>query len=308
MARQPLHARQPSDCISRMKSGGLLLLFCVFVSHVCASAPSASALIATPRPLIIAHRGWSAVAPENTLPSFQFGLRAGADLVELDYHHTADGVPIVIHDSTVKRTTNASQLWPETDLHVAKHPLATLKTLDAGAWFDRRYTGIQLPTLAEALDCINAGSVTLIERKAGDPATLARLLKERSEINRVVVQSFDWDFLRELHSLISEQILAALGPRGRSDGRPMTDADKILGPDQLEAIGAIGARVAVWSRDVNAASIEAAHARDIKVWIYTIDDPAEMRRLFALGVDGIITNQTALAWRTLAVAGFDQAH
>lgn len=266
-----------------------------------AAVPTAPELLATPRPLVIAHRGWSGIAPENTLPSFRFALRAAADLVELDYHHSADGIPVVLHDASLQRTTNAAQLWPGADLQVSKHTLAQLKTLDAGAWFDPHFAGTTLPTLAEALDCIDAGSVTLIERKAGDAATLAQLLTARGEVNRVVVQSFDWNYLRDLHALLPGQVLAALGPHWRSDGRPMTDEDKILGSAHVEAIVAAGARVAVWSQDVNAASIAAAHARGLKVWIYTVDDPAAMRRLFALGIDGIITNQAALAWRTLAV-------
>lgn len=264
------------------------------------AAPAAPELIDTPRPLVIAHRGWSGIAPENTLPAFQLALHAAADLVELDYHHSADGVPVVMHDPTLARTTDAAARWPGSDLHVAARPLAELQALDAGTWFHPRFAGTAMPTLAEALAAIQPTGVTLIERKAGDAATLARLLREFDLVNRVVVQSFDWDFLRALHAELPEQVLGALGPRHRSDGRPMTEEDKILGPAQLDEMAAAGARVAVWSRSLDASSVAAARARGLKVWVYTIDAPAEMRRLLALGIDGLITNQPALAWRTLA--------
>lgn len=273
---------------------GLLSLVSLPATH--GSAPAAPDLIATPRPLVIAHRGWSGIAPENTLPAFQLARHAAADLVELDYHHSADGVPVVMHDTTLGRTTDAATRWPGGDLHVAARTLAELRTLDAGAWFHPRYAGTAVPSLAEALDAIQPAGTTLIERKAGDAATLARLLRERDLVNRVVVQSFDWDFLRALHAELPEQVLGALGPHRRADGQ----APAALDPAQLDAIAATGARVVVWNREIDAASVAAAHARGLKVWIYTIDNPAEMHRLLALGIDGIITNQPALAWFALA--------
>lgn len=258
----------------------------------------AEALLATPRPLVIAHRGWSGLAPENTLPAFECALRAEADLVELDYHHSADGVPMVIHDSTLGRTTDATARAAKEDLRVAAWTLEELKQLDAGAWFHSRFRGTPLPTLAEALELIRARSVTLIERKAGDAATLAALLRERGLVNRVVVQSFDWDYLRALRTELPDQVLGALGPRGRPD-RPLTAEERVLSATHLDEIAAIGAQVAVWSRHLTRDSMAAARARGLKVWIYTVNDAAVMRELIELGVDGIITDEPARAWRAL---------
>jgi len=260
-------------------------------------------LLEAGRPLVIAHRGWSAAAPENTLPAFDLALQAGADLVELDYHHTADGVPLVIHDGTLKRTTNSAALWPEGEQRVAKRTLAEVRPLDAGAWFKPSFAGTPLPTLEEALTLIKKSGVTLIERKAGDAPTLARLLRERNWVNAAVVQSFDWEYLRVLHAELPDQVLGALGPRGRPDGKPLTAEEKILSPAYLDEIAAAGARVAVWSRDLTHESVAAAHARGLKVWVYTIDNPELMRAILALGVDGIITNRPALLWRTMALDG-----
>src|SRR6266436_4268205 len=151
------------------------------------------------RPLVIGHRGFCSIAPENTLPSFELAISAGADLVELDYRHTTDGVPVVIHDAELDRTTDARRRWNERHIKVAAKTVTQIKGLDAGSWFDTKYAGARVPTLAEALDTIQQRNVALIERKAGDAATCLHVLREMRLINRVIVQSFDWDYLRALH-------------------------------------------------------------------------------------------------------------
>jgi glycerophosphoryl diester phosphodiesterase len=87
---------------------------------------AAEKLLALDRPLVIAHRGYPQFAPENTLPAFQLALEAGADLVELDYHHTKDGVPIVIHDADLDRTTDATNRWGGSKLKVTAYSAAEL--------------------------------------------------------------------------------------------------------------------------------------------------------------------------------------
>ena len=242
------------------------------------------------RPLVIAHRGDSAAAPENTLPAFAQALTTGADLVELDYHHSRDGVPVAMHDPTLDRTTDAVARWGRKDARIDQTAAADLQTLDAGAWFGPAFAGTHVPLLTEALDTIQRGSVTLIERKAGDAATCAQLLQARGLINRVVVQSFDWDFLRALHALLPEQALGALGPNGQ---------EKALNPTDVAAVKELGARVIVWNEAVTPEGIRAAHDDCLRVWVYTIDDPEKARGLVALGVNGIITNKPALIHQTL---------
>ena len=137
-------------------------------------------LMALKRPLVIGHRGFCKIAPENTLPSFQFAVTAGADIVELDYHHSKDGMPVVIHDPTLDRTTDATQRWGGKNIQVVAKTLTEIKTLDAGSWFDAKYKGTQIPTLVEALDTIQGnGGVTVIEHKAGDAATCVKILREK---------------------------------------------------------------------------------------------------------------------------------
>lgn len=263
----------------------------------------AETMIAQPRPLVIAHRGYCDFAPENTLPAFQLGLQAGADLVELDYHHTKDGVPVVIHDADLDRTTDAVARWGGSKLRVADRTMAELTALDAGKWFSPNFAGTKLPTLAEAVKTIQAhpGGMTLIERKAGDAATGVKYLQTAGLVNQLVVQSFDWSYLRDFHQLEPRQVLGALGPPSARNGQPLKSPDKVLSPQWVDEATATGAKVVVWNSQITAEAVAYAHRKGIKVWVYTINEPAKAEALLDQGVDGIITNNSALIWKTLAL-------
>src|ERR1035437_8308842 len=211
-----------------------------------------SILLASQRPLVIGHRGYCQFAAENTLPSFKLAMAAGADLVELDYYPTKDGKLVVIHDGTLDRTTDATNHWAAKKIKVETKTAAELQSLDAGSWFDPKYAGTRPPLLSEALDTIQQGAVTLIERKAGAPADCIKQLREKNLINHVVVQSFDWEYIRAFHEQEPEQVLGALGPPGRfPDGRKLSDDDKKLNARWLDEVHKTGAKVAVWSAKVS---------------------------------------------------------
>jgi glycerophosphoryl diester phosphodiesterase len=241
----------------------------------------AQKLITAPRLLVIAHRGNSSQAPENTLPAFQSALDAKADLVELDYYHSADGVPVVIHDKILDRTTNAEDVLGQAKLLVDALPLADLRKLDVGVWFEDKFTGTKMPTLTEALDLIQTSSVTLIERKAGDPAALIRLLEEKGLTDRVVVQAFDWEFVAECRRRSPRLALGTLS------GKPAN-------PEQIKAAADTGADIIVWDHQkIGRREIAQIHELGKKAWAYTIDDPNRAKQLIAAGLDGIITNKPA---------------
>jgi len=232
-----------------------------------------------PRILVIAHRGDSSNAPENTLSAFRSAIRAGADLVELDARQTADGTLVCLHDETLDRTTDAVQVFGRKKVLLREVRDAELTRLEAGMWFDPPVRGERIPTLAEALDCIQAGSRTLLEHKDGPAAAYARLLREKKLVGRLVVQSFNWDFLRDLHRLEPRQPLAALG-------------EKVLDESRWTRLAATGARTVAWKHtDITPELIAEARRRRLAVWAWTVDEPKDWERLVEAGIDGIITNR-----------------
>lgn len=266
-----------------MSRCGLALLLCVLTRGASFGAdtmprPAAVELVSADRVLLIGHRGYSKRAPENTLPAFRAAVEAGADLVELDYYHSADGVPVVVHDAELDRTTNARQVFAAEKVKVHSCSLAELRRLDVGSWFGPRFSGTRMPTLSEAIDAIQAGSLTLIERKGGDARTCVELLKQKQVSRHVVVQSFDWDYVAECHRLDPQLVLAALG-------------DKELTGDKLDSISRTGARVVGWDeRQIGHKEIDAIHRRGLKVWVYTVNEIPRARELVGWGIDGIITD------------------
>lgn len=279
------------------------------VAPMSALAADSTAALPTPalrlmrldRPLVIAHRGYSAFAPENTLPSFRLALAAGVDLVELDYYHSRDGVPVVIHDSVLDRTTDATNRWSGRKLAVTARTAAELALLDAGTWFSAGMAGTRLPTLVEALGVIQSNGVTLIERKGGDATACIQLLREKRLVNHVIVQSFDWRYLKSFHEQEPAQVLGALGPPSQdAKGRKLRPEERFLSADWIKGARDVGAKVIGWNDQVKADAVALAHQQGLKVWIYTIDDSETASRLLDMGVDGIISNNPAIVWKTLA--------
>jgi len=298
--RRAVNTARPEIRKFRMqRSSGIVLILGVLaltadmpLSHAAEkTAPGAAArCVARPEILVIAHRGDSKVAPENTLPAFALAVKAGADLVELDYHHSADGVPVVFHDAELDRATNAVQLWGGEKIKLNSKSLAELKTLDAGSWFQPAFAGTRIASLDEALDTIQAGSMTLVERKAGEPAACIALLKQKKLLDQVVVQAFDWDYLAGCHQIAPDLVLGALG-------------SKEFSAEKLDQIAKTGARIVGWEdKFTTDQTIAAIHARGWKAWVWTVDDPKRMEQLAKAKVDGIITNCPSLARQTLGGA------
>ncbi|MGH2601810.1 MAG: glycerophosphodiester phosphodiesterase [Dehalococcoidia bacterium] len=165
------------------------------------------------QPLIGAHRGGAAYAPENTLAAFAEGIRRGADMLELDIHLSREGEVVVIHDHTVDRTTNGQG-------HVHDMTVADLKRLDAGAWFAPRFAGERIPTLREAIEFVDRRLPLTIEVK-GLPRTAAALsdalvdlLEGMGMTGGVLVIAFDHEQIRRIKER-NPAIKAAINYSGR---------------------------------------------------------------------------------------------
>jgi glycerophosphoryl diester phosphodiesterase len=220
-----------------------------------------------------AHRGASGQAPENTLSALARALALGADLAEIDVRLTADGQLAVIHDATLERTTTGSG-------RVAQHTLAELQALDAGAWFGPQWRGERVPALDEVLAFARGRLPLNLELKPdGRPQQLLdevlRALERHDEAGRCLVTSFDADLIDELKARAPARVAGYIFEAGELPG------------------WAFSAKVDVLSAEhtlVDAAFCEFATAAGKAVHVWTVDDPAAMRRFADLGVDAVITN------------------
>ena len=151
-------------------------------------------------PLIIAHRGASANAPENTMTAFKLAWEEGADGIEGDFFLSSDGEVVCIHDSNTKKTSNGR-------LDVGKSTLDQLRKLDYGQWKGPKFNGEKIPTLEEVLEAIPAGKWFLLEIKDSPKivAPIARILRERSvDKTRTVLISFDLEVIKECRKELPE--------------------------------------------------------------------------------------------------------
>jgi glycerophosphoryl diester phosphodiesterase len=225
--------------------------------------------------LVIAHRGASGHAPENTLAAFRRAFALGATFLETDLQLSRDGRFVAMHDETLERTTNGQGA-------VRDHTLADLRKLDAGSWFGSAFAGEHIPTIEEVLEFAKRHDVvTYLELKPGGmwggEHALVHALRESGQIARGVVMSFDPGVLETLRRSEATLMTALL-----YDGSI---------EDVFERAVAAGVRqVAVRGDLVTPAFIAAARKSDLQVVCWTINHPAHMRSLAAAGVDGIITD------------------
>ncbi|MFE5793126.1 glycerophosphodiester phosphodiesterase [Streptomyces sp. NPDC056503] len=229
---------------------------------------------------VIAHRGASSAAPENTLVAGEVARRGGAEWIENDVRPSLDGVPYVMHDATVDRTTDGTG-------RVGSLSSARLDALDAGSWFAPAFAGARVPTLAAQLaDLRERGGRLLLEVKGPhSEAEVARIVREvRGErmADRVVVQSFDVASLRHVRKLAPELPRALL--RDRLDADPVAVAEELGLSAYNVSDGGLSARPGV---------VAELHGAGVSVNVWTVDDPARWRALAALGVDGVITDRPA---------------
>lgn len=225
-------------------------------------------------PAYIAHRGASALAPENTLASYRLAIEAGMELAECDLRRTKDGRIVVMHDARVNRTTDGTG-------RVAELTLEQIKSLDAGSWFAERFRGERVPTFEQFLDQVQGRARPVIELKEqGLAAEVAAALRERGLVDQTLIVSFLADELAAMHEI-----------------EPALATGYLFGDDQpleaeLETATRLGARMAgPWEGMVTADLVRQAHDRDLVVQAWTVDDRGRMAELLALGVDIIATNK-----------------
>jgi glycerophosphoryl diester phosphodiesterase len=253
-----------------------------------------------PGPWLVAHRGASDVAPENTLPALDRAADLAVDAFELDVHRSADDVVFVFHDEDTARITGApGTIEGRTAAEISTLDAGFSFTPDGGATFPFRGTGVRIPTLTEVLARYPSTRLS-IDAKTADAhlaQALARTIREARAEDRVVVGSFQDRQARRLGLLLPgvcrflPQRAAAWHVLGAKLGvRPLWPPAY-----QLAALPRRHGRIEVITPPV----IRHFHRYEIPVHVWTVDDEDEMRALLALGVDGLITNRPALGKRVM---------
>jgi glycerophosphoryl diester phosphodiesterase len=225
--------------------------------------------------LLIAHRGASGHAPENTLAAFRKAVSLGVSFIETDLQLTRDTRLVAIHDDTVNRTTNGQGA-------VHDLTLEEIRKLDAGSWFGSEFAGERVPTLDEILDFAKKNDVVFyLELKPagswGGEQTLIAALRSSGEIARTIVISFDPGILVSARK-IEPTLMTGLLYDGQID-------------DPLDKAVEIGARqIAVRGDLVTPWMLGQARRRDLQVVCWTVNQAPHMRLLMAAGVDGIMSD------------------
>lgn len=253
--------------------------------------------------VVIAHRGFSAIAPENTLVAVEKALEIGVDMIEIDVHLSVDSVVVLMHDRDVDRTTNGSG-------DVRRLPLEEIQDLDAGSWFSPEFRKEPVPTLQEVIELVDGKATLLIEIKEpgdGIEEGIARLIKEYKAYNWCIVQSFKHSAIKNMkeadrrvrrHQLVVGNItllpihLAYPSFFGIRGGRThLYDDVRAINPNY---------------EYLSKSTIDKIHAHGRKVFAWTVDDEDDMESLIDMGVDGLITNHPDRAIRVLRRLGINK--
>jgi glycerophosphoryl diester phosphodiesterase len=250
------------------------------------SLPSLMILLATAAssaPLIVAHRGASHDAPENTLPAFKLAWQQGADAIEGDFQLTRDGRIVCIHDPDTKRVTGIKRV-------VKDSTLDELRALDAGAWFKPAWKGTRLPTFSEVAATVPAGRKFYIEVKCGAeilPALLRDLAASGLTADQVVVISFKAPVIRELKKQ---------APQFTAYWLTSFDKQSPLNPTAAAVVATLGEIKADGFSSSADARMDETYIKTIRAagfdyHCWTVDDPQVAKRFDRLGARSITTNR-----------------
>ncbi|MDQ0580309.1 glycerophosphodiester phosphodiesterase [Streptomyces rishiriensis] len=255
------------------------------------------------RPSVIAHRGASARAPENTLEAVDEAASLGIPWVENDVQRTKDGRLVVIHDDSLRRTTDAEEVYPgRAPWKVRDFTAAEVARLDAGSWFGAGYTGARVPTLEEYVDRVEHHHQKLllevknpelypgIERQTLEVLSNEGWLDRRHLTNRLIVQSFSADSLRTVHELEPGVRTGLLGMPAVADLPGYAGFADLVNPSYASLSPAYVSAVH---------ALAGPHGKPMKVFAWTVDDPATAQAVAGYDVDGVITNKPDVVRRAL---------
>ncbi|MBC8004270.1 MAG: glycerophosphodiester phosphodiesterase [Verrucomicrobia bacterium] len=231
------------------------------------------------QPILIAHRGSSFTAPENTVAAAKLAWEQDADAVEVDIYLSKDNRVMVMHDGNTKRTTGQSYLPSETNSEV-------LRTLDAGSWKDAiHYKGEKIPFLEEMISTVPKGKKMVIEIKCGQEVfpALKKVVQKSRKKKQLIFIAFNWETIVKAKEMFPKNACYWLS------SSPTEVQAKM---DEVIKSGIDGINLS--SKIIDQQTVSRANELGYDVWSWTIDDPQEAKRLVDLGVKAITTNRPDL--------------
>lgn len=278
------------------------------LSALCLPAAAAQAADHPHRPVTVAHRGASAYAPENTIAAVDAADDLDIDWVENDVQRTKDGKLIVMHDTTLNRTTDVEELYPDrAPWKISDFTLSEIKKLDAGSWYDADFKGERVPTLRQYMRAVSHNhQKLLIELKSPElyPGIEQQTLRElrrdgwldRHHIkHRLIVQSFNGDSIKKVHELKPELKTGFLGTPALADLPKYAAFTDQINPSYKTVDQTYVAAVH---------ALRGAHGRPLEVYTWTVNDAANAKKVAGWGVDGIITNTPDVVRDALEDSGY----
>lgn len=230
---------------------------------------------------IIAHRGFSAIAPENTLAAFELAIARGASSIEFDIQLSADSVPVIFHDSTLERITGVSGKVRETNL-------SQLQSLDAGKWFGAEFLGEKIPTLEEALSILkNVNKFLYFDVKPhcewsdSEVANFVNSLNDAEIKKKCVITSFNDTFLAQVRRVSDDFLIGHIVANLEAYKTQLVKA--VASGDNL-----ISSQYRVLLE--NPALIETSRSQGVDIVAWTVDDRADIQKLLDLDITRIVTN------------------
>lgn len=227
--------------------------------------------------LIIAHRGASGYAPENTMAAFKVALEMGAKAIELDVHQTRDGRLVVIHDGDLKRTAKFKK-------RIKELTYSQLKEQEVGSWFHSDFRGEAVPLLDEVYDLCQGRAELHVELKKGSSLypgierNVLELVERRGAWETTLFSSFDHTALFNIRDLSEKARLGYL--------KGFTLMPKAY--KEMQAMRAESLNCSL--RQVNEKLVRTCHDKGLRVFVYTVNEPQDIQRLDKLGVDGVFCN------------------
>ncbi|MEV0221262.1 glycerophosphodiester phosphodiesterase family protein [Streptomyces sp. NPDC050704] len=258
-------------------------------------AATAHADTSTDRPLVIAHRGASAYAPENTLAAIDKADDLGFRWVENDVQRTKDGELVVVHDDSLTRTTNVEEVFPErAPWKIKDFTAAEIARLDAGSWFSPRFAGARVPTLKQYMNRVSRNHQKLV-LEIKNPALYPGIERETLKVlsnegwlgpahvrSKLVIQSFSADSVRTVHALRPDIKTGFLGTPSVAELPAYAQfADQINSSHTSISLGYVASIHA----------LRGPHGKPLEIFTWTVDTAEGTRRVAEFGVDGVITNK-----------------